>query len=88
MSSYILCKFLRTFSAYRAQIFRDNRNFDALSILRDFVLLASSDNDKDMLIRRFPSNFGGKIIFMCSVNCWHQKDSNSLLKGIIGHVTS
>ena len=25
---------------------------------------------------------------MCSVNFWHQQDSNSLLKGSIGHVTS
>ena len=25
---------------------------------------------------------------MCSVNFWHQQDSNSLFKGSIGHVTS
>ena len=37
---------------------------------------------------RFPSNFGCKIIFMCSVNFLHQQDSNSLFKGSIGHVTS
>ena len=37
---------------------------------------------------RFLSNFGCKIIFMCSVNFWHQQDSNSLFKGSIGHVTS
>ena len=36
----------------------------------------------------FLSNFGCKIIFMCSVNFWHQQDSNSLFKGSIGHVTS
>ena len=36
----------------------------------------------------FFSNFGCKIIFMCSVNFWHRKDSNSLFKGSIGHVTS
>ena len=36
---------------------------------------------------RFPSNFC-KIIFMCSVNFWHQQDSNSLFKGSIGHMTS
>ena len=36
----------------------------------------------------FLSNFGGKIIFMSSVNFWHQQDSNSLFKGSIGHVTS
>ena len=37
---------------------------------------------------RFLSNFGSKIIFMCSVNFWHQQESNSLFKGSIGHVTS
>ena len=36
---------------------------------------------------RFLSNFGCKIIFMCSVNFWHQQESNSLFKGSIGHVT-
>ena len=25
---------------------------------------------------------------MCSVNFWHQQDSNTLFKGSIGHVTS
>ena len=25
---------------------------------------------------------------MCSVNFWHQQDSNSLFKGSIGHLTS
>ena len=34
------------------------------------------------------SNFRCKIIFMCSVNFWHQQDSNSLFIGSIGHVTS
>ena len=33
------------------------------------------------------SNFGCKIIFICSVNFWHEQDSNSLFKGSIGHVT-
>ena len=37
---------------------------------------------------RFLSNFGCKIMFMCSVNFWHQQDSNSLFKGSIGLVTS
>ena len=37
---------------------------------------------------RFLSNFGRKIISMSSVNFWHQQDSNSLIKGSIGHVTS
>ena len=36
----------------------------------------------------FLSNFWGKIIFMSSVNFWHQQDSNLLFKGSIGHVTS
>ena len=33
-------------------------------------------------------NFACKIIFTRSVNFWHQRDSNSLFKGYIGHVTS
>ena len=37
---------------------------------------------------RFPSNFGCKIIFMPSVNFWHQQESNPFFKGSIGHVTS
>ena len=36
---------------------------------------------------RFLANFGCKIIFMSSVNCWHHQDSNSLFKESIGHVT-
>ena len=32
---------------------------------------------------RFLSNFGCKIIFVCSNNFWHQQDSNSLFKGSI-----
>ena len=35
---------------------------------------------------RFLSNFGCKIIFMWSVNFWHQQDSNSLFNGSIGHL--
>ena len=31
---------------YRAQIFRDNRNCYVLSVFRNFMLLASLDNDK------------------------------------------
>ena len=31
---------------------------------------------------------GCKIIFMHSVNFWHQQASNSLFKGSVGHVTS
>ena len=37
---------------------------------------------------RFLSNFRRKIIFIHSVNFWHQQDSNSLFKGSVGHVTS
>ena len=37
---------------------------------------------------RFLSNFGCKLIFMCSVNFWHQQYSNSLFEGSIGYVTS
>ena len=40
---------------------------------------------------RFLSNFECKIIFMCSVNFWHQQhqqEFSSLFKGSIGHVTS
>ena len=37
---------------------------------------------------RFLSNFACKIMFMCSINFWHQQDCNSLFKGSIGHVTS
>ena len=36
---------------------------------------------------RFLSNFGCKIVFMCSVNFCHQQDYNSLFKGGIGHLT-
>ena len=35
---------------------------------------------------RFLSNFRCKIIVMCSVNFWHQQNSNLLFKGSIGHV--
>ena len=34
------------------QIFRENLNCYALSILRVFILLASSDSDKHMLMRQ------------------------------------
>ena len=36
----------------------------------------------------FLSNFGFWIIFMCSVNFWHQQDSDSLFNGYIDLVTS
>ena len=45
-------EFLRNHSVYWAQIFRDNWNCYALSIFRVFILLASSDSDKHMLMRQ------------------------------------
>ena len=45
-------KFLRNYLVYRAQIFRDNRYCFVLSIFRNFILLASLDNDKPMLMRQ------------------------------------
>ena len=55
--SYILCKvfgseFLRNHSVYWAKIFRNNWNCYALLIFRVFILLASSDSDKHMLMRK------------------------------------
>ena len=37
---------------------------------------------------RFLSNFAFTIMFMCSINFWHQQDCNSLFIGSIGHETS
>ena len=54
----------------------------------DTTLLKNQSAIKYLPEMRFPSNFGFKIIFMCSVNFWYQQDSNSLFKGGIGHVTS
>ena len=45
-------EFLRNHSVFWAQIFRDNWNCYALSIFRVFILLASSDSDKHMLMRQ------------------------------------
>ena len=45
-------EFLPNHSLYWAQIFRDNWNCYALSIFRVFILLASSDSDKHMLMRQ------------------------------------
>ena len=36
----------------------------------------------------FLSNFGRKIIFMCSDNFWHQQDFNLFFKASITYVTS
>ena len=52
------------------------------------TLLKNQSAIKCLPLMRFLSNFGCKIIFMCSVNFWHQQDSNSLFKGSIGCVTS
>ena len=52
------------------------------------TLLKNQSAIKYLPKMRFLSNFGCKLIFMCSVNFWHQQDSNSLFKGSIGHVTS
>ena len=54
----------------------------------DTTLLKNQSAIKYPLQTRFLSNFGCKIIFMCSVKFWHQQDSNSLFKGSIVHVTS
>ena len=55
MSSYIGVfqrEFIRNNLVCRAPISRDNWNCYALSIFRNFMLLASSDNDKLMLMRQ------------------------------------
>ena len=52
------------------------------------ALLKNQSAIKYLPYMRFLSNFGCKIIFMCSVNVWHQQDSNSLFKGNFGHVIS
>jgi len=45
-------EFLRNHSMNWTQIFRENLNCYALSIFRVFILLASSDSDKHMLMRQ------------------------------------
>ena len=45
-------EFLRNHSMNWTQIFRENLNCHALSIFRVFILLASSDSDKHMLMRQ------------------------------------
>ena len=54
----------------------------------DSTLLKNQSALKYLPQMHFLSNFGCKIIFMCSVNFWHQQDSNSLFKRSNGHVTS
>ena len=45
-------EFFRNHSMNWTQIFREHLNFYALSIFRVFILLASSDSDKHMLMRQ------------------------------------
>ena len=45
-------EFLRNHSMNWTQIFRENLNCYALSTFRVFILLASSDSDKHMLMRQ------------------------------------
>ena len=52
------------------------------------TLLKNQSAIKYLPLMNFLSNFGCKLIFMCSVNFGHQQDSNSWFKGSIGHVTS
>jgi len=52
------------------------------------TLLKNQSAIKYLASMHFHSNFGCKIIFMGSVNFWHQQDSNTLFKESIGHVTS
>ena len=54
----------------------------------DTTLLKNQSAIKYLPYMRFLSNFGCKIIFICSVNFWHQQASNALFEGSIGHVTS
>ena len=54
MSSYILCQgeFLRNYLVYRAQISELSEIVMPFQYSRNFILLASSDNDKPMLMRQ------------------------------------
>ena len=49
----------------------------------DATLLKNQSVIKYLPEMPFFSNFGCKIIFICSVNFWHQQDTNSLFKGSI-----
>ena len=67
-------EFLRNHSVYWAQIFRDNWNCYALSIFRVFILLASSDSDKHMLMRqKVQTNF----------RLWGQNNRNRMLLTVL-----
>ena len=50
-------EFLRNHSMNWTQIFRENLNCYALSIFRVFILLASSDSDRHMLMRQKGQRF-------------------------------
>ena len=52
------------------------------------TLLKNQSTIKYLLSMRFLSDFGCKIIFMCSVSFWQQKDYTLLFKGSFGHATS
>ena len=89
-------EFLRNYSVYWAQIFRDNWNCYALSIFRVFILLASSDSDKlcvnaakrvnkDLPIRRVAEYFWR--ISRCFIwwwntvsNAWHYLSNKMILE--------
>ena len=58
---------------------------------KSYYFVEKSECHKYLPWMRFLSNFSSgccMIIFMCSVNFWHQQDSNSSFKGSIGHMTS
>ena len=50
--------------------------------------MAANTNLTTLLKNKSAMKYLPKIIFMCSVNFWHKRDSNSLFKGSVGHVTS
>ena len=52
------------------------------------IVLKNQSATKYLSDLRFLSNFGCKIISMCSINFSHRQDANSLFKGSIGQVTS
>ena len=67
-------EFLRNHSVYWAQIFRDNWKCYALSIFRVFILLASSDSNKHMLMRqKVQKNF----------RLWDQNNRNRMLLTVL-----
>ena len=62
-------------------------NIKRLTRYKQKVVLAAMLEGKSMPSNTSANtNFGCKIIFMCSVNFLHQQDSNSLFNGSIGHL--